>query len=100
MGIELELAVLLALQTFGMSIFARFEVETPALRGIAKWGIVILGTVGLSTWIGHWSLAFPLGMAALGLTVHFVYCRKHGFDPIKATPRRRYYEFRGWEWQE
>ena len=90
MGIELELGVLLALQTLGTSIFARFEVETPVLRIIIKWGIVILGTLGLFTWIGHWSLVFPLGMAALGVTVHFVYCRKHGFDPIKATPRRRY----------
>ena len=50
MGIELELGVLLALQTLGTSIFARFEVETPVLRIIIKWGIVILGTLGLSTW--------------------------------------------------
>ena len=27
-------------------------------------------------------------------------CRKHGIHPLHATPRRRYYELRRWEWKE
>ena len=36
MGIELELAVLLAFAVIGQSTFARFEIETPAIRKIVK----------------------------------------------------------------
>jgi hypothetical protein len=37
MGIELELGVLLAFAVIAQSIFARFEIETPAVRKIVKW---------------------------------------------------------------
>ena len=47
MGLELELAVLLVMQTLGTSIFAPFEVETAVARKLAKWIIVIGGTLGL-----------------------------------------------------
>lgn len=99
-SVAVELAVLLALQTLGTSIFARFEAETPAWRKLIKWSILIVGTLALNRWIGHWSLLFPLTIVALGTTVHFWYCRKHGIDPLQATPRRRYYELRGWKWSE
>jgi hypothetical protein len=39
-------------------------------------------------------------MSGLGLVVHLVWCRKNGIDPLRATPRRRYYEMRGWDWPE
>ena len=100
MGFELELIVLLVIQTLGMSIFAIFEVETPAWRGILKWFIVIGGTIGLYYLVGHWSLLFPLAGAVAGGTFHFVWCRKNGIHPIRATPRRKYYALRGWEWLE
>ena len=98
MGIELELAVLLIAQTIGTAIFAPFEAETPAHLKIIKWGILILGTLALSRVVGHWALIFPLGLGAVGLTFHFVYVNRHGIHPLKATPRRRYYELRGWKW--
>jgi hypothetical protein len=37
MGVELELAVLLAFSVLGQRTFARFEIETPASRKILKW---------------------------------------------------------------
>lgn len=99
-GIAIELWALLALQTLGTSMFARFEVETPVWRKLLKWGMLIGVTVGLYSIVGHWALCFPLVILLLGLVVHFGYCRKHGIDPLRATPRRRYYELRGWEWKE
>ena len=100
MGLELELAVLLVLQTLGTSIFAPFEVETAVARKLAKWIIVIAGTLGLSWWVGHWSLIFPLTLAGAGPGVHFVFCHRHGIHPLRATPRRKYYELRSWRWPE
>ncbi len=98
MGIELELLVLLVLMTLGSSIFAVFEVETPRWRKALKWTIVIAGTIGLYYAVGHLALLFPVAAVAVGTVVHFVWCRKHGIHPIYATPRRKYYELRHWDW--
>ncbi|HET6277666.1 MAG TPA: hypothetical protein VFG08_02685 [Candidatus Polarisedimenticolia bacterium] len=100
MGIELELLVLLVLQTVSTSLFDRFEVETPAWRKLLRWTIAIGGTVGLYRWVGHYALLFPAGLALLGAAAHCSWCRRHGIHPLAATPRRRYYELRGWDWVE
>ena len=96
----LELAVLLAVALVGTSVFAVFEVETPGWRKLLKWGLVVGLTLGLYSLVGHWSLLFPLGMGLAGAGFHLWWCRRHGIDPLRATPRRRYYELRGWRWVE
>ncbi len=100
MGIALDLFVLLAVAILGTSLFSVFEVETPAWRRIVKWGLVVGVTLGLTRIIGHWALIVPALAAAGGLTVHFMWCRRHGIDPVHATPRRKYYALRGWTWRE
>ena len=100
MGVELELGVLLVLLTLGSSIFAVFEVETPAWRKTLKWLIVIAVTVGLYYLVGHLALLFPILAGGAGTVFHFTWCRKHGIHPIQATPRHKYYELRQWEWRE
>lgn len=96
----LELAVLLALAVLGSARFAVFEIETPAWRKVLKWGLVIGATLILSGIAGHWALLFPFALGVSGLGFHYVWCRRHGIDPVRATPRRRYYELRGWRWVE
>ncbi len=100
MGIELELIVLLVLMTLGTSIFAVFEVETPAWRKITKWTLVHAMTIGLFFLVGHWALILPIGAGAAGATFHYIWCRRNGIHPHLATPRRRYYELRGWPWND
>ena len=96
MGIELELLVLLVISVLGQNIFARFEIETPAWRKVLKWSIVIIVTLGLYLVVGHWSLVPPLVAGGAGTAFHFIWCRRHGIHPLRATPLRRYYELRGW----
>ncbi len=98
MGIEVELFVLLVVAVLGQSTFARFEIETPAWRKITKWFTMIALTLGLYLGIGHWALVVPVVMGAAGTTFHFIWCRRNGIDPIRATPVRKYYELRGWQW--
>lgn len=98
MGIELELFVLLIFAVLGQSLFARFEIETPPLRKIVKWFTMIALTLGLYTLIGHWALLVPTIMGVAGTTFHFIWCRRNGIDPLRATPARKYYELRGWPW--
>jgi hypothetical protein len=100
MGIELDLAVLLAIAVIGPAFFAVFEVETPGWRKLLKWALVIGVTLGLSARVGHWALLVPLLGGLAGITAHFVWCRRHGIDPVRATPRRKYYALRGWTWPE
>ena len=98
MGASLELAVLLALAIVGQSTFARFEIETPAIRKILKWSVLSALTLLLYRFVGHWSLLLPAAMGVAGSTFHLIWCRRNGIDPIRATPSRRYYELRGWRW--
>lgn len=62
------------------------------------------GVAGLTLvtyyWIGHWALLVAIGPAFLGLIIHFKWCKANNIHPLKATPRKRYYELRGWQWPE
>ena len=99
-GIELELAVLLVLAILGAEGFAPFEVEVPVWKKLVKWSVTIGITLGLYPLIGHGAALVPIVFALFGLYHHFDWCKKNGIHPIRATPRRRYYELRGWEWPE
>jgi len=72
MGVELELAVLLAFAILGQSSFARFEIETPPARKILKWSMMSVLTVLLFRAVGHWALVLPATLAVLGTTFHLV----------------------------
>lgn len=96
MGIELELGVLLVVTTVACNVFAEFEIETPRWRRLLKWTLIHGLTLGLYFVIGHWALMVPLFFGFLGGTVHLLWCRKHGIHPLYATPKRRYYQLRGW----
>jgi hypothetical protein len=100
MGIELELAVLLAVAILGQSTFAVFEVEKPAWRKVLKWALICVLTLLLYRAAGHWALLFPAVALVAATTFHFVWCARHGIHPLRATPRRRYYELRGWVWPD
>lgn len=98
MGIELELAALLVIRTLVHIVFGRFEVESPIRHKLVKWIAVDGGTVALYYLVGHWALAVRVGLFAAATAAHFIACRREGFDPIYATPRRKYYTFKEWDW--
>jgi hypothetical protein len=100
MGVELELSALLLIMILGTSIFAVFEVETPAWRKATKWLVVSAVTLGLYGLVGHWAVAFPTAAAVAGGAFHFAWCRRQGIHPLRATPRRKYYNLRGWTWYD
>ena len=100
MTLQAVLITTLVAQSLGTLIFSQFEVETPIWRRLLKWTIFHGGTLGLYFLVGPWCLLFPAAGLGVGSTVHFVVCRRKGFHPIYATPRREYYAFRGWAWPE
>jgi hypothetical protein len=100
MQIELELFTLLIIQTTFISAFAKFEIETPLIRKLVKWFIIDGITIGLYFWVSHWALLFAILALVPGTIYHFIWCKKNGIDPFKATPRKKYYELRKWAWTE
>ena len=95
-----ELVTLLAIAIVGPSVFAPFELETAPARKVLKWALVCGVTLGLALVVGHWAIAFPVAAGLAGATFHFIWCRRNGIHPLRATPRRRYYELRGWAWRD
>jgi hypothetical protein len=93
-----ELALASMLLCAGLIAFGRFEEGTPKWRRLLK--IVIF--LGLTAWIATgagrpWALGWIAFAGTLGLSVHFIWCRRNGIDPWTAEPWGRYSELRGWK---
>ena len=93
----LELLIALVIAPVGMSIFGRFAEGFPLWRRVLKWSIYFGLTILLSLTAGRaWSLAWVLGLPAVGATVHVWWCRKNGIHPVSAEPRDKFRELMGW----
>ncbi|MEK7265444.1 MAG: hypothetical protein AAB227_05015 [Pseudomonadota bacterium] len=99
-ALEATLLSMLVVAIVGQSVFAVFETETPVLRKIVKWTIVATIAAGSSFMIGYWAALVPWALGILGALFHVAWCARNKIDPLQATPRRRYYELRGWRWPE
>ncbi len=98
---EAELLTLLIIHVLGVSVFGKFESETAWWKLTLKWVIILALTYTVYSFYGHVG-AFSLFafMLAVSLSVHFIWCKRKGVHPIKATPKRKYYELRNWKWTE
>lgn len=77
--------------------FGRFELETPRWRRALKLLLFVAISVGLTLRFGlGGGLGFLLFALGAGLSVHFVWCRRHGIDPWTAEPWDEYRRLRGW----
>lgn len=97
---EIELACLFLLHVVGTSIFGKFESETAWWRLVLKWAVVAGVTLFAYRHVGHYSLLILIFFAMAGLLFHFAWCRKNGIHPLKATPRKKYFQLRKWIWYE
>ena len=100
MDMQAELLTLLVVSVVGQSFFAPFEVEVAGWRKVLKWSFVVALTIGAQRLIGHAAVAVPIVLGLLGLAIHFWWCQRNGIHPLRATPRKRYYTLRGWEWPD
>jgi hypothetical protein len=101
MNMSFEVLALFILHTLGVAVFGKFEAETAWWRLTLKWIVLFTLTYGLYSFFGHAiALSVVLLLAPVGLAFHFWWCRKNKIHPIHATPRRKYYELRGWKWPE
>lgn len=95
-----ELILLIIIQTIFISAFAKFEIETPLSKKLIKWFIIDAITISLYFALKHWAMLFPILALIPGTIYHFNWCKKNGIHPLNATPRKKYYELRKWNWTE
>lgn len=99
--LALLLSILSLIQLVWMSVFARFEVETLAVRKILTWLALYAVTLVTYIFLSFWpALGLALVIIVVRLGLHIRMCRVHGFHPLTATPRRKYYQFKNWRWPE
>jgi hypothetical protein len=77
--------------------FGRFELETPKWRRSLKLLLTVALPAALAARFGATVGLVLIGFFfALGLSFHFLWCKRHGIDPWTAEPWQRYRELRGW----
>ena len=98
MNFWIDVAAVSAIFAVGNIVFGHFEAGTPKWRRVLKFLMVTAITGWIASVGGHaWAAAFVATIAAMGLSAHFVYLRRHGIDPWTAEPRDKYYALRGWK---
>lgn len=98
---ETILAILLMLHILGTSIFGKFESETAWWRLTLKWVVILTLAYSLYFYFGTAvTLLVIFFLVLASVTFHVVWCNRNEIHPLKATPRKRYYELRKWKWVE
>jgi hypothetical protein len=101
LNMSYELLALFIFHTLGISIFGKFEMESPWWRHTMKWIVIFLLIFCVYYYFGHTiALLTILFLAISGTSFHIWWCLKNQIHPVNATPRKRYYELRGWKWLE
>ena len=94
-----EVAVVGAVYAVGNMVFGHFEEQTPKWRRIGKYLLTLVIVLALSVYVGRWASMSLLGfMIVPFLYIHGYYLpKKKGINGWTGEPKRKYYEFRGWD---
>jgi hypothetical protein len=92
-----EIAIASILFSVGSILFGRFENGTPWWRRLLKLAFFLAITAAAAGAGRAYALGWIAFAFLLGITFHFVWCRRNGIDPWTAEPWPRYAELRGWK---
>jgi hypothetical protein len=94
-----EVAIVSIIYAAGNILFGHFEERTPKWRRLAKYALTLAIVLVLSVYVGRWASMSLLGFMIVPLAyVHGYYLpRRKGINGWSGEPKRRYYEFRGWD---
>jgi hypothetical protein len=93
-----ELFVVTLLFLLGHIFFGHFEERSPSWRKLAKYVVAAAIVVVVSQLFGRIAALTLLGLALLPVVyVHAVLLPRKGINGSTGEPKRRYYEFRGWD---
>jgi hypothetical protein len=93
-----EIAVVSIIYAVGNIFFGHFEEQTPKVRRVGKYVLTLMIVCLLSVYFSRTVAMTVLSLFSLPfLYVHSYYLpKKKGINGWTGEPKRRYYEFRGW----
>jgi hypothetical protein len=96
-GMSLEWFSSAAVVATGSTLFGLFEEGTPKLRRLSKWATYLGAVALISRTAGRpWTFVWIFGLPGVGAAFHFLWCWRHGINPITAEQKDEYYRLRGW----
>jgi hypothetical protein len=98
---EKILLVLFVFHSLGFAVFGKFQTEAPWWQLFFK-GMAILGFAYLLFVNFGQAITFITfgALFTVSIVIHVAWCRENHIHPMSATPRKKYYALRGWEWKE
>jgi Mn2+/Fe2+ NRAMP family transporter len=93
-----EIAIVSMIFAIGNLAMGHFEEQTPKIRRVGKYLLILLIICGISVLFGRTVSMIVLGASFLPvLYVHAYYLpKKKGINGWTGEPKSRYYEFRKW----
>jgi len=97
-SIWFEIAIVSIIYAVGNIAFGHFEERTPKWRRIGKYILTLIIVIALSIYSGRTvAMAFLAAFIIPILYIHGYYLpKKKGINGWTGEPKRKYYEFRGW----
>jgi hypothetical protein len=93
-----EIAVVTIFFLLGHIYFGHFEERSPKWRKLVKYVVTLAIILSLSIFFGRTVAFVVLGIALLPVIyIHGVVLPKKGINGWTGEPKRKYYEFRGWD---
>nr|WP_295921528.1 hypothetical protein [uncultured Dyadobacter sp.] len=94
-----EIAVVSMIYSVGNILFGHFEEQTPKWRRVSKYLLTLVIVLVLSTYFGRTvAMTFLAAFAIPFAYIHGYYLpKKKGINGWTGEPKRKYYEFRGWD---
>jgi hypothetical protein len=94
-----EIAIVSIIFATGNMLMGHFEEQTPKLRRVGKYILVMLLICGVSVYFGRTAAMILLAASFLPiLYVHGYYLpKKKGINGWTGEPKSKYYEFRNWD---
>ncbi|TAL47096.1 MAG: hypothetical protein EPN92_05195 [Chitinophagaceae bacterium] len=93
-----EIAIVSIIFAIGNMVMGQFEEQTPKIRRVAKYLLVLILICGISFFFGRAAAMIILGISFLPvLYVHSYYLpKKKGINGWTGEPKNKYYDFRKW----
>lgn len=94
-----EVAIVSIIFAAGNILFGQFEEQTPKLRRIGKYLLSLIIICTLSIYFGRIpAMSLLAAMLFPFLYIHGYYLpKKKGINGWTGEPKKKYYEFRGWD---
>ena len=93
-----DIAVVSSIMALGHILFGVFEERTPRLRKFMKFILTLMICISLSLFVSRWVMFLFIGIfGVMALYLHAIYLPKKGINGWTSEPKKKYYEFRGWD---